>query len=237
MKLSNKAVEILIAEIAGKETVPLVMLIRNKEHVSEFKIAEKMDLSVNQIRNMLYRLVNYNMVSFIRKKDKKKGWYIYYWTFKEDRALEIFDRILQLKIDKLNELLKEEEQEQYYTCKEKCTRFNLTDAMEHDFKCPECGQLMELEETITRINKIKKRLDELSKTEEYYVEERVRKPRAKKQKKVKKKPAKKKPKPKRVKRIKNKPKKKKISKKSKRIKKIKRKKPAIVKKRKKKKRR
>ncbi len=181
MRLSTKAIEILVTEIAGKDTLALVVLIKNKQHVSEFKIADKMKISVNQVRNMLYKLIDYNMVSFIRKKDKKKGWYIYYWTFNEARALEIFDRLLNLKIEKLNKALELEQKEQYYSCSEDKLRFNQVEAMEHEFKCPECGQILRLEDNASMISKIKKRLEELSNKEEFYVKEREkRKPRQKK---------------------------------------------------------
>src|SRR3989344_15270 len=169
MKLSNKAIEILVTEIAGKDTLALVVLIKNKQHVSEFKIADKLKISVNQVRNMLYKLIDYNMVSFIRKKDKKKGWYIYYWTFNEARALEIFDRLLNLKIEKLNKMMELEQKEQYYSCQEDKTRFNQVEAMEHEFKCPECGQILKLEDNTQMITKIKKRLEELTNKKEFYV--------------------------------------------------------------------
>jgi len=206
MKLSNQAVEILITEIAGKDIMPMIELIRGKFDVSEFKIAEKMSISVNEVRNMLYRLSNYNLVSFTRRKDKKKGWYIYYWTFEEARAKEIFDRLLNLKIEKLHKMLVDEQQEQYYHCKEDKLRFNATEAMEIDFKCPECGQVLEQEDNVKRIEKVKERLQDLEAKDKFYVEEKIKRP------KVKKKEIKKKTKKKITKKVKKKAKKKKAKK-------------------------
>ena len=87
MKLSNNAIEVLVTEIAGKDVLPLIELIRGKTDVSEFKIAEKLGKTVNEVRNMLYRLSDYNLVSFTRKKDKRKGWYIYFWTLNSYQSL------------------------------------------------------------------------------------------------------------------------------------------------------
>ena len=81
MKLTNKIVEDVVTEVAGEDVVPLVKNLKNKKNVSEFKLAENIKKEVNEIRNMLYRLYDANLVSFIRRKDKKKGWYLYYWTF------------------------------------------------------------------------------------------------------------------------------------------------------------
>ena len=90
MGLDTETVADLVEEIAGKDVIELVELIKGKEHVSEFKIADKLGVTVNQVRNMLYRLYSYNLVSFIRKKDKKKGWYIYYWTFDQKKVMIYF---------------------------------------------------------------------------------------------------------------------------------------------------
>jgi len=72
MRLSNELINSLIIEIAGEEAVPLTEYLKDKMHVSEFKLAEKLDLTVNQVRNLIYRLDEHNLVSFMRKKDLKK---------------------------------------------------------------------------------------------------------------------------------------------------------------------
>ena len=82
MKLSNKLVEQVVTDVAGEDVIPLIKQLKNKKNVSEFKLAEALELEVNLVRNMLYRLYHANLVSFTRRKDKKKGWYIYYWTFR-----------------------------------------------------------------------------------------------------------------------------------------------------------
>ena len=80
MRLSNKLIEETIGEVAGSDVIPLVMYLKNKKNVSEFKLAEHLTQEINTTRNMLYRLLKANLVTFNRKKDKQKGWYIYYWT-------------------------------------------------------------------------------------------------------------------------------------------------------------
>src|SRR3972149_7889364 len=108
MRVSNKLVEEVVKNVAGNDVVPLVDLIKNKKNVSEFKIAESMGVTVNVVRNMLYRLYHKNLVSFVRKKDKKKGWYIYYWTFNIKRIKFLADSINKEKMEKLKERLDRE---------------------------------------------------------------------------------------------------------------------------------
>ena len=74
---------------------------------------------------MLYRLLEYNLVTFMRRKDKRKGWYIYYWTF---LPTDINKHYLNLKKEKLNKLSSrlhsEFSHEILFKCNsgEKCTR-------------------------------------------------------------------------------------------------------------------
>ena len=87
-------IEFVISDVAGEDVVPLVQSLKNKKNVSEFKLAENINKEVNVARNMLYRLYDHNLVSFIRRKDKKKGWYIYYWTFNLKKIRTLFISIL-----------------------------------------------------------------------------------------------------------------------------------------------
>jgi transcription initiation factor TFIIE subunit alpha len=163
MRLSNKVVEEAIKEIAGEDVLLLVKIIKNKKNVSEFKIAEKANLSVNIIRNMLYRLYHANLVSFIRKKDKKKGWYIYYWTFNMKRIGFLYDEIKKKKLEKLRIRLDREKSNFFFACKNTCMRLDLDRASEYGFKCPECGELLEQEDNSAMIKGIEKDIKDIGK--------------------------------------------------------------------------
>ena len=101
MRLSQPLMEELVKEVAGDDVLALLRLILGKSNVSEFKIAEKLNITVNQVRNMLYRLNEHNLVAFTRKKDKEKGWYIYFWTFDTFNARLLIIERKQKKIAEL----------------------------------------------------------------------------------------------------------------------------------------
>ena len=63
--------ENIVTNVVGIGGENLVNLMHNKKNVNEFLIAKKMDLTINQTRNMLYKLADQGLVQFIRKKDKK----------------------------------------------------------------------------------------------------------------------------------------------------------------------
>ncbi|MBI4150116.1 hypothetical protein HY488_01800, partial [Candidatus Woesearchaeota archaeon] len=146
MKLSNKAVEDVIVHIAGEDVLPLVQALKNKKNISEFKLAEKISQEINITRNMLYRLYHANLVSFIRRKDKAKGWYIYYWTFKPKHIKYLADEIRKQRLEKLKERIEREKEGQFFMCQNKCMRLNFEQAVDFYYKCPECGQLMTQED-------------------------------------------------------------------------------------------
>ncbi len=116
MKLSNKLVEEVISEVAGEDVLPLVKALKNRKNVSEFVLAEEIKQEINKTRNMLYRLYDSNLVSFIRKKDKKKGWYIYYWTFNSKRIKYLSKSLKKKRLEKLKERLKREKSGDFFTC-------------------------------------------------------------------------------------------------------------------------
>ena len=114
-------------------------------------------------RNMLYRLYDSNLVSFIRKKDKKKGWYIYYWTFNTKNIKHILKDIKKKKLERLKERLNREKGVDFYTCGNGCIRLDFEQATDFEFKCPECGSLLNLEDNSKKIEEIKKEIAKLEK--------------------------------------------------------------------------
>jgi len=150
-----------IGALIGSEILPVIRELKNKKNVSEFKLAEKLKLEINDIRNLIYKLDSYGLVSSIRKKDKKKGWYIYYWTFDEAKAFNIVIMIKQRMLNKLKEELKYEEKKVFFVCPNKCTRIDIETAMENQYVCQECGSLMVQEDTAKRIKNIAKKIKNL----------------------------------------------------------------------------
>lgn len=163
MKLSNKIIEGVVIEVAGEDVVPLVKALKNKKNISEFKLAENISREVNETRNMLYRLYDANLVSFIRKKDKKKGWYIYYWTFNSKRVKYLFNDLKRKKIKNLKSRIEREEANNFFSCQNECMRLDFEQAIDFNYKCPECGSLMYEEDNKGKIDNIKKEITQLEK--------------------------------------------------------------------------
>src|SRR3989344_4686672 len=191
MRLPQPLMEELVKEVAGDDVLPLLRLILGKSNVSEFKIAEKLNTTVNQVRNMLYRLNEHNLVAFTRKKDKEKGWYIYFWTFDTFNARQLIVDRKQKKISDLKRMINEENTTGMYVCPSRCIRVNAQQALDLDYKCTTCNSLLKeedsrqlIEKTKQLIEKIRAELNEAMASEEERLSEG--KPGKKKKEKVKK---------------------------------------------------
>jgi transcription initiation factor TFIIE subunit alpha len=154
-------VEEIVSEVAGEDVLPLVKALKNKSNVSEFKLADQIKKEINLTRNMLYRLYDNNLVSFIRKKDKKKGWYIYYWTFNQKRIKDLVKDIRKKRLEKLQERLQREKNTQFYSCSSKCMRLDFEQSHDFNFKCPECGNLLDSEDNTNLISDLQIEIEKL----------------------------------------------------------------------------
>ena len=163
MRITPAIVDEVVSEVAGQDVLPLVRALRNKTNVSEIKLASSIKKEINVTRNMLYRLYDNNLVSFTRKKDKKKGWYIYYWTFNQKRVKDLIKDIKKQKYERMLDRLNREKNVQFYICSNKCIRLDFEQSHDFHFKCPECGSLLNLEDNTQKIKDLEKEFEKLNK--------------------------------------------------------------------------
>ena len=164
--LKNNRLELLqnIAVIvAGKNTSQIADVLIDKQNVNEFLIAKKIGLTINQIRNVLYKLNDEGLVSFLRKKDKKKGWYTYFWTFDVEKALLLLKKYVTRDIEKLEHELTNRKNKRYYKSPGINIEYSEEKALELDFVCPETGEIMELKDNSQEIKEINSQVEKLKK--------------------------------------------------------------------------
>ncbi|MBS3163202.1 hypothetical protein J4427_00745 [Candidatus Woesearchaeota archaeon] len=160
--LSKQALTDLITELVGASALPVVEQLQKRRNVSEFTIAEKLKLSINQFRHLIYKLDTFNLVSSTRRKDKQKGWYVYYWTFHPERLEKLYWDLKRRKLARLKKRIGTEQITSFYVCPNKDVRVPLTEAMELNFRCPECGKLLQ-EDKINLVKKLGSEIEEIEK--------------------------------------------------------------------------
>ena len=154
----EKFLEEVIVLVAGKQAEKIASLLDDKKYINEFMIAKKMDLTINQTRNILYKISDYGLVSFIRKKDKKKGWYTYFWKIETLKCLEFLKNILFKKIEQLKHQIKSRETKQFYICERCNIEFNEENALLHNFTCNECGGIFSMKDNSKVLKELNKAL-------------------------------------------------------------------------------
>ncbi len=159
----KKFLKEMVVSIAGKQAEGLIDLLDGKKYINEFLIAKKLDLTINQTRNILYKISNYGLVSFIRKKDKRKGWYTYFWKLEILKSLEFLRSNIVKNIDQVHHQIKSRETKEFYICERCNIEFNEETALIHNFTCNECGNLLARKDNALVIKEYNKTLDRLRK--------------------------------------------------------------------------
>lgn len=155
----NAFLKEVIVYVAGKPAENITEILSAKKHVNEFLIAKKIGLTINQTRNILYKISENGLVSSIRKKDNKKGWFTYFWKIENLKSLEFLKQVLLKQIEQINNHIKSRESKQFYIC-ERCN-IELTEekALLHNFTCNECGDVFKIKDNFKLLREFKKNLE------------------------------------------------------------------------------
>ena len=158
---SKKLKELLeeIITIIIRKQFEILAEIIEKKYVNEFIIAKKLDITVNQTRNILYKLSDKGVVSSMRKKDKKKGWFTFFWKIEILKSLEFLKSTLEKRIEQIEHQIKSRETKVFYMC-ERCNKeFTEESALMRNFTCEECGSLLVLKDNSKILKEFRKSLE------------------------------------------------------------------------------
>jgi transcription initiation factor TFIIE subunit alpha len=193
MRLTPKKIEEILVSLIGEEGISLIKELQGKSNISEFDLATKTKKDIKIIRKQLYILYNNNVVSFTRKKDKIKGWYIYYWTLVPESVKYSYFKMNRDLLTHLQEQLEQEKVELFFVCKTSCIRMNFDHAMDFEFRCPECGELVHQDDKQKKVKELEEKIifvqQELASLQEERKEKRKKIKEKKKEQKAKKKVA------------------------------------------------
>jgi transcription factor E len=156
--MQTKFLKSIVETLINKQAIPIIDLLVDKKNVNEFLIAKKLKLTINQTRNILYKLSDYGLVSFIRKKDKRKGWYIYFWTLNTYQSLKLLEENMKKELENLESQLKNRKEKRYYVCNTCSIEINEESALLNDFVCPECEEVYTLSDNREIIAELEKNI-------------------------------------------------------------------------------
>ena len=142
MKLPSELIDDIVKRVIGAEGVEVVRALKVKRNFSEFKLAEKLSVNVNRLRNILYKLQQHNLVTSTKKKDKKSGWYTSYWTFNANQTKGLIKSIKERELLELRTRIETERGMTFFVCPNNCVRVAPQQAIDVDYRCEECNSVL-----------------------------------------------------------------------------------------------
>src|SRR5256886_12890024 len=159
----------LASFFGGEEAINVVKALAQAGTTTDDVIATQANVRLNTARRVLYKLYNHALVTVVRSRDEKTGWFIYHWKLQPDQ-LDAFVRSRKKKaLEKMRTRLEYENGHSFFMCKGCLTvRVTLEEAMQSAFRCSSCnGQL--ISEDNSRTVQV---LEDLSKKIESELQER-----------------------------------------------------------------
>jgi transcription factor E len=160
----NQIIKDKLLTLINDKGLELLKILLSKRQINEFKLAKKLKLKVNKVRSLLYKLYSEKIVSYTRKRDKRKGWYIYTWKIDQPRVVDFVIDELKKDIKVLEGKYKiRTAGKEFFVCKECAIQLNMVKALETNYLCPYCERPLERMDVEKIKNEILDQVNELNK--------------------------------------------------------------------------
>jgi len=131
--------------IGGDEYLKVARSLLKSEDATDEEIASSTGLRINMVRKVLYDLFGKALITGIRVKDEKKGWFVYRWRSRRDEVENFIEGQKKKIRNRLQQRLDYENTSDFYHCgNEDCPRVTFENSLDLFFKCPSCGNVLNL---------------------------------------------------------------------------------------------
>lgn len=131
--------------IGGDEYLKVARSLLKSEDATDEEIASSTGLRINMVRKVLYDLFGKALITGIRVKDEKKGWFVYRWRSRRDEVENFIEGQKKKIVERLQQRLDYENSSDFYHCgNNDCPRVTFENALELFFKCPSCGSVLNI---------------------------------------------------------------------------------------------
>ncbi len=150
--------------IGGEDYVNVAKSLLSHENTTDEEIAESTELKINIVRKCLYDLFGRSLITGIRVRDTKRGWFVYRWKAQRDQVEPFVETQKSKAITRLTQRLEYESENEFYHCgNEDCNRVPFENALDLFFKCPSCGGVLNLKNNEKLKKAFSKKIDEIKK--------------------------------------------------------------------------
>ena len=149
-----------LEELLGEGGVEVASTIYDNEYTDE-EISKETGIRVNTVRKVLYRLYDNRLASYRRTRDKKTGWYIYYWKMDLNKASEIMRNLEREYLQTLLQKLEYESSNMFFKCENGCEKVVFDTASENNFRCPDCSSILSYSDNSEIIQNLEEQIRKL----------------------------------------------------------------------------
>ena len=102
--------------IGGPDYVRVARALLNNENATDEEIASATGLKIKTVRKALYDLFGRSLISGIRVRDPKRGWFVYRWKAQRDQTDGFIQTQKKKILNRLKQRLDHEETREFYFC-------------------------------------------------------------------------------------------------------------------------
>jgi transcription initiation factor TFIIE subunit alpha len=131
----------VLKDFGGPEAIKIAqVLLQGPDDLTDEKLADLSKVKLNVVRKILYILNENRITTFRRVRDKRSGWFVYFWNENFNYLPNLLKERKEAVIEKLESRMRFEETNYFFRCANGChERYIFVDAMEHNFICPKCN--------------------------------------------------------------------------------------------------
>jgi len=150
--------------IGGDEYLKVARSLLKSMDATDEEIASSTGLRINMVRKVLYDLFGKALITGVRVKAERKGWFVYRWRSRRDEVENFIENQKKKVSERLQHRLDYENSSQFYHCgNNDCSRLTFEDALESFFKCPSCSGVLNLKKNDKSKKAFAKQVDKIRK--------------------------------------------------------------------------
>ena len=104
------------AMIGGDEYLKVSRSLLKSEDATDEEIASSTGLRINMVRKVLYDLFGKGLITGVRVKDERKGWFVYRWRSRHDEVENFIDVQKKKVLERLQQRYDYENGSDFYHC-------------------------------------------------------------------------------------------------------------------------
>ena len=150
--------------LGGDEYLKVARSLLKAQNATDEEIASSTGLRINMVRKVLYDLFGKALITGVRVIDERKGWFVYRWLSRRDEVENFIENQKKKIHERLQQRLDYENSSQFYHCgNDDCSRLTFENALDVFFKCPSCGDVLNLKKNDREKKAFVKQIDKIRK--------------------------------------------------------------------------